>query len=78
MVMVNYTDGYGGLLRWTWWTTEMDMVDYTDGHGGLHRWTWWTTQMDMVDYTNEHGGLHTMFICVVHHVHLCSPPCPSV
>jgi hypothetical protein len=44
---VDYTDGYGGLHRWT---TEMDMVDYTDGHGGLHRWIWWTTQMDMVDY----------------------------
>jgi hypothetical protein len=39
MDMVDYTDGYGGLHRWTWWTTQMDMVDYTDGHGGLHRWT---------------------------------------
>jgi hypothetical protein len=24
MDMVDYTDGYGGLHRWTWWTTEMD------------------------------------------------------
>jgi hypothetical protein len=37
MDMVDYTDGDGGLHRWTWWTTQMDMEDYTDGHGGLHR-----------------------------------------
>jgi hypothetical protein len=37
MDMVDYRDGYGGLQRWIWWTTEMDMVDYTDGDGGLHR-----------------------------------------
>jgi hypothetical protein len=65
MDMVDYTDGHGGLHRWTWWTTQMEMVDYTDGHGGLHRWTWWTAQINMVDY-------------VIHHIHLCSPPCPSV
>jgi hypothetical protein len=32
--MVDYTDGYGGLHRWIWWTTQMDMVDYTDRHLG--------------------------------------------
>ena len=32
MDMVDYTDGHGGLNRWTWWTTQIDMVDYTDGH----------------------------------------------
>jgi hypothetical protein len=65
MDMVDYTNGHGGLHRWTWWTTQTDMVDYTqmemvdykDGDGGLHRWTWWTTQMDMVEYTDGHGGL---------------------
>jgi hypothetical protein len=33
MDMVNYTDGHGGLHRWTWWTIQMDMVDYRDGYG---------------------------------------------
>ena len=37
MNMVDYIDGDGGLLRWTWWTTQMEMVDYTDGYGGLQR-----------------------------------------
>jgi hypothetical protein len=66
MDMVDYTDGHGGLHRWTWWTTQMDMVDYRDGHGGLHRWTWWTTQKS------------TISTSVVHHVDLGSPPSPSV
>jgi hypothetical protein len=35
--MVDYTDGDGGLHKWTWWTTQMDMVDYTNEHGGLHK-----------------------------------------
>jgi hypothetical protein len=40
----------------------MDMVDYRDGYGGLQRWIWWTTEI----------------ISVVYHVHLSSPPCPSL
>jgi hypothetical protein len=38
MDMVDYTDGHGGLHRWTWWTAQMNMVDYTDRHVGLHSW----------------------------------------
>jgi hypothetical protein len=80
MEMVYYTDGHGGLHRWTWWTAQINMVDYTDGDGGLHRWTWRTTHGD--------GGLHRwtwwttqtdmVSICVFHHVDLCSPPYPSL
>jgi hypothetical protein len=37
MNMVDYTNGHGGLHRWTWWITQMNMVDYTNEHGGLHK-----------------------------------------
>jgi anthranilate phosphoribosyltransferase len=83
MNMVDYTNEHGGLHKWTWWTTLMDIVDYTLGlptiiHGldgvspkfGLtHR------------HINEALGLDVnpiKSISVVHHVHLCSPQCPSV
>ena len=50
--MVDYRGGYGGLLRWMWWTTQMNMVDYilVAGHGGL--------QVDIMDYSDGNSGLH--------------------
>ena len=72
MNMVDYIDGDGGLLRWTWWTTQMEL-------GGLHRWNLVDYTDEMVDYTDDMVDYTdgTWWTTQMDHIHLCIPPCPS-